>query len=322
MKEGELVPHIIAASEQAKTADTKTLIKLIQDFRLTHEMIPNEQKNDPRVWEALIPHMGLNALVRNLNKLTAVGLIKPLSETSKLITEKLLDVEAIRRERLHPLSIIVAKKIYEQGRGDKGSLVWTPDRQIGSKLEDSFYLSFQTVEPANKNTYLGLDVSGSMGSNLCSGANQLNCREASAVLAMVTVKSEPWTLVEGFTGKMETLNIGPGDRLDAVLKKISNLRFGTTDCSQPMIDAINRKLDVDVFVIYTDNETYAGKEHPFQALRRYRKIMNKPEAKLIVCAMTASKFSIADPTDAGMLDVVGFDTATPKFISEFAAGRL
>jgi 60 kDa SS-A/Ro ribonucleoprotein len=35
-------------------------------------------------------------------------------------------------------------------------------------------------------------------------------------------------------------------------------------------------------------------------------------------------FTIADPSDAGMLDVVGFDTATPSIIADFAttkAGR-
>ena len=33
----------------------------------------------------------------------------------------------------------------------------------------------------------------------------------------------------------------------------------------------------------------------------------------------ANGFTIADPNDAGMLDVVGFDTATPQVISDFAA---
>ena len=36
--------------------------------------------------------------------------------------------------------------------------------------------------------------------------------------------------------------------------------------------------------------------------------------------MTATEFSIADPTDPGMLDVVGFDAAVPSLISEFARG--
>lgn len=42
------------------------------------------------------------------------------------------------------------------------------------------------------------------------------------------------------------------------------------------------------------------------------------DAKLIVCAMESSKFSIADPRNPNMLDVVGFDTNTPKIISEFS----
>jgi len=42
-------------------------------------------------------------------------------------------------------------------------------------------------------------------------------------------------------------------------------------------------------------------------------------AKLIVVAMTSNGFTIADPDDAGMLDVVGFDTATPQVISDFVA---
>ena len=31
---------------------------------------------------------------------------------------------------------------------------------------------------------------------------------------------------------------------------------------------------------------------------------------------------IADPSDPGMLDVVGFDTVTPQLISDFARGAL
>lgn len=41
-------------------------------------------------------------------------------------------------------------------------------------------------------------------------------------------------------------------------------------------------------------------------------------AKLVVQAFTATSFTIADPSDAGQLDVVGFDTATPAIISDFA----
>jgi 60 kDa SS-A/Ro ribonucleoprotein len=36
----------------------------------------------------------------------------------------------------------------------------------------------------------------------------------------------------------------------------------------------------------------------------------------------ANGFSIADADDGGMLDVVGFDTATSQLVSDFARGAL
>jgi 60 kDa SS-A/Ro ribonucleoprotein len=38
--------------------------------------------------------------------------------------------------------------------------------------------------------------------------------------------------------------------------------------------------------------------------------------------MVANAFSIADPNDPGQLDIVGFDTATPQLISDFARGAV
>ena len=40
-------------------------------------------------------------------------------------------------------------------------------------------------------------------------------------------------------------------------------------------------------------------------------------AKLIVVGMTSNGFSIADPDDAGSLDVVGFDSAVPSVMADF-----
>lgn len=87
----------------------------------------------------------------------------------------------------------------------------------------------------------------------------------------------------------------------------------------PMLYARERGLAIDLFVIYTDSETWAGTIHPDQALRRYRE-SNGIAAKLVVVGMTSNGFTIADPNDAGMLDVVGFDSAAPAVIVSFARG--
>ena len=136
-------------------------------------------------------------------------------------------------------------------------------------------------------------------------------------MAMVTARTEAAFSVVGFTGTLTSLDISPRQRLDDVLKKVDNLSFGSTDCSLPMTWALKNKVDVDTFVVYTDNETWSGTVHPFQALREYRQKTGRA-AKLIVVGMTATGFTIADPNDAGMMDVVGFDTAAPQIMADFA----
>jgi 60 kDa SS-A/Ro ribonucleoprotein len=106
------------------------------------------------------------------------------------------------------------------------------------------------------------------------------------------------------------------DRLDDVVGRTSGLPFGGTDCALPMLEAAKRGWAVDVFVVYTDNETWAGDVHPSQALRQYREKTGIP-ARLVVVGMASNGFTIADPMDGGMLDVVGFDAATPRLIAEF-----
>lgn len=50
--------------------------------------------------------------------------------------------------------------------------------------------------------------------------------------------------------------------------------------------------------------------------------MGIPDARLIVMGMTATNFTIADPTDPGMLDICGFDSAVPELVKEFVLGRI
>ena len=80
-------------------------------------------------------------------------------------------------------------------------------------------------------------------------------------------------------------------------------------------------VQVHSLVVYTDSETWAGDTHPAQALRRYRE-RTGIDAKLTVVGMASNGFSIADPNDEGMPDVVGLDTAAPQLMADFAAGRL
>jgi 60 kDa SS-A/Ro ribonucleoprotein len=156
----------------------------------------------------------------------------------------------------------------------------------------------------------------------------LSCREASAALALVTASTEPAAFVAGFTSArtrgvagISPLDISPRQRLDDAIRTVSNLPFGGTDCSLPMVWALRQKMEIDHFCVYTDNETWAGTIHPHQALAEYRRKTGIP-ARLSVVGMTATDFTIADPEDPGTLDVAGFDSAVPSLLSGFARGDI
>lgn len=321
----ELALFMSAVEELKSTRDAKTAVKLIEAHKLPREVVPTELLNEKAVWEALLPHMGIGALVRNLGKLSNVGVIAPFSQGTKDVVAKLSNEKAVKGSRIHPVNVLVALLTYAQGRGQKGSLSWTVTPQIKSALDDLFYASFGNVEPTGKNTLVCLDVSASMTWNNLMGVQGLTPRVASAALAMTVVRTEPWYMTVGFSDTMRDINITKNMTLAQVCQVIERIPMGGTDCSLPMKWAEGKKLPVDTFVMYTDSVSggysYFGQPsmstHACQALNSFRRKVNS-RAKMVVAAMESNNVSIADPNDAGMMDVCGFDSAVPSLIADFS----
>jgi len=323
----EDLPETIKVFEALQKArNPKETIRIINNHPwVTWEMVPGDVINSPDVWQALVPNMPLTALIRNLGRMTANGALKPLSSVTSKVIEKVSDEAALRRARVHPIGVLAALTTYKSGQGARGKLRWAPIASIVDALDGAFYMAFGNVEPTNKRIMLALDVSGSMGAAGVSGIPNLTPRGASAAMALVTQRVELNSIVTAFASGpsnwwedslLVPVSISSRQRLDDVIRQIEDIPWGGTDCALPMLSALKDGLEIDAFVIYTDNETWAGDIHPCQALQKYRRETGIP-AKLIVVAMTSTGFSIADPNDAGMLDVVGFDMATPNLISDF-----
>jgi 60 kDa SS-A/Ro ribonucleoprotein len=122
--------------------------------------------------------------------------------------------------------------------------------------------------------------------------------------------------IMGFANTFRDLGISPKMRLTEATERCHDNNFGSTNCGLAMEWAMRNKIEVDTFCIYTDNEVNQG-GHPHQVLEQYRQKMGRP-AKMVVIGTTATDVSIADPDDAGMMDVAGFDTSVPSVISDFS----
>jgi 60 kDa SS-A/Ro ribonucleoprotein len=328
---GEALPELLVARERAMaTDDPSKVARLIEKHGLTREMVPNEALRHPEVWEALLytgSGMPMFALLRNLATMTRLGLLAPFSDAAEYVAERLTDDDYWNRDWSesrfkppHPLNVLVALQTYKAGQSEYSDAQWEPVGQVVDALDAAFYKAFGPVEPTGLRTMLALDVSGSMTWEVA--GMPISCRKASAAMAMVTARTEPHYDVVAFSAKslhhygIKSVPITSRQRLDDVVDHVSRMTAGGTDCALPMLYALDHELEVDLFVVYTDNETWAGDVHPSKALQQYRQV--NPAARLVVVGMTATDFSIADPQDPGMLDVVGFDTATPQAITAWA----
>lgn len=338
--EGE-VPHILKGFDKLQATNTvKDAVKVLSDHvDLPWEALPTELHKSPEVWKKIFYNGQLRgqALLRNITRLAKIDAFKDVRFAADYAT-LLTDEDMIQQTRLHPINYLNALIVHTEGQvnrqGSGGGFygyhggrnkTWTTVPQIVDALNEGYYLAFKHVEPSGKRFMLGVDVSGSMSYGIGQGLD-ISCAQAAGAMAMTIARTEPAYMVRGFTSgngdaAFQDLGITPRMLLPEVFDRVQKNTFGGTDCSLPMVYAKKKELEFDAFVVLTDNETWAGRVHPVKALQDYRKASGI-DAKLIVVGMTATDFTIADPTDPGMLDVVGLDANLPKLVSEFAAGRI
>lgn len=327
----DTLPDAVHAYEDAQRADSPAAtVNFIRSYgdKLPREALNTEHLTSPDVWDALLDAgMPMTALIRNLATMTRIGLLTPTSDATQKVVAQIGDGDRLRKARVHPIQVLAAMLTYAAGYSVRGSSQWTPLPRVVDALDGAFYASFGNVEPTGKRWLLALDVSGSMDGGTIAGVPGLSPRVASSAMAMVTAATgDPYEVV-AFTSAgggwrsntaLSVLPISSRQRLDDICNGTRRIPFGGTDCALPMLYATQANREFDAFAVYTDSETWAGTVHPSQALRAYRE-QSGINAKLAVVGMVSNGFSIADPDDAGMLDVVGFDTATPNVMQDFMA---
>ena len=84
----------------------------------------------------------MTAMIRNLGKMSAIGLLDKKSPHVRHVCEQLVNSDALHQARLHPYTLLQAQCTYSKGRGEKGSLRWEVNEKIAQALDSAFYLSF------------------------------------------------------------------------------------------------------------------------------------------------------------------------------------
>jgi len=291
----------------------------IRDHRIPHDRVPAHLLRFPAVWDALLDHLSGQALLACLAPMTRAGFVAASRCHDGATARTIARIHQLAGE-VDPFALAVALVSYRTGRGRRSS--WLPVLDIIDALEDAFYASLDRIAAGramSPRTLVCVDVSSSMATGSVGGIAGVTPQLAAAAQAMVAVAEGG--SVAAFAGSLSRFAIGADDRLDDVVASTTAMPSGRVDCALPMRWAQREQIDVDLFVVYTDDETRPGDVPPVRALRAYREARGVP-AKLIVVGMMSNGFRIADPDDAGMLDVVGFDASTAPVLSDFARARM
>jgi 60 kDa SS-A/Ro ribonucleoprotein len=296
--------------------------EMIREYDLPREVVRTEMLNDPVVWEALLQNMPVMAMVRNLGKMTSIGLFKD-SQNKKLVVDRLHDEQRITKSRIHPLALFAAQNTYQSGHGLKGNLSWNADSKIVDALGDAFDLSFKNVTPSGKRILLAIDTSGSMR-GYANSSSMSSASALSAVMALVILRSEDNVDVIGVDTSIQR-NLGLSGKMRPIdaANQIAKYGGGGTYLELPF-DYARQNGPYDAIMLFTDSENGG------MGLRKAQEqfVSGGEHRRIILAQMVANSYgwTKADNQDWNTvgrksLEIVGFDPSIGKLTSDFLAER-
>ncbi|MGI5414628.1 TROVE domain-containing protein [Actinomadura luteofluorescens] len=296
-------------------------IGVVRSRGVPWEFLPDAVLTEPGVWDELVDTIGMTALLRNLSRMTRIGTLTPMGDATRRAADRLTDAGALAKARIHPMDLFLALRVYGAGRAQPHPRAdvqhWTPVPAIADALEEAYEKSFGHMEPSGRRLLVAVDSSGSMSfRHITSGGAPLgSCYEVANAMAVILNRIE--------CGNCHVIDVDTQVHASKVtartnLREISRWRpsGGGTDLSLPFQWALRQRLEVDGMVVFTDNETWAGRQHASQALDAYRQTVNG-NVRVVLAAMAANGHTIGDPRDEGVLNMAGLDASLPMVVNGY-----
>jgi hypothetical protein len=207
---------------------------LLKAAGYTWENIAGKGAMDSAAWEAVIPNMGIMALVRNLRNFDQAGIG---SEAQDFVRSRLTDPEVVKKSRMFPFRFLSAYQA-------TGSENW------GRELEVALNLSLANVPALPGRTLVLVDRSGSMFYDKVGGSLGTMTRADAAALfgTALALRSASADLVQ-FGSGFKPVSVKAGD---SVLKAIS--KFGEMGGTNTQAAVVGSFKGHDRIVIITDEQ--------------------------------------------------------------------
>jgi 60 kDa SS-A/Ro ribonucleoprotein len=243
----EGLPEAVQAFERLKRATTDAeKVSAIEAGRLPHEVASSFAGKSADVWTAIVKHMPVFAMLRNLATMERHGVMPAVRDH---VVATLSNKEVIAKSKILPFRFVEAMK-------------HVSDAKVQDALRDALDHSFAGVPDIEGRTSIFLDISGSMGAMIQSAS-------VFAISAMKKANGNGRLLL--FDTEVSEVKVS---MRDSTLTQANQIRVrGGTDHSAPMGLILNEKDKYDNILVITDEQTNTG--GPFvDVLQEYRKHVN------------------------------------------------
>ena len=224
-----------AVEHVATVTDEAAVVSMIETYGLQKEHLPSERLTSPEVWRALVVRMQPMAVLRNLGRISSLGLLTD----PRVRTHVAATLSLPKASILHPYGVFIAKLCYEGGAGRNFS--WTPDKFVSVLLSSLFEELLGVPDDADyvnvphdgraRRVMHAIDVSGSMMFGALAGSTGASLRQAAAGLAHVLSKrSSDECIIAGFAAEITDLPaLASAKSLGQVATAINQLEDGQCD---------------------------------------------------------------------------------------------
>jgi len=291
--------QIYAFEQLKKTTDEIEMVRLVEDFQMTHNMIPPLCRKSAAVWEALLGSIPYMAMVRNLGHMTEAGLIAPQSAATALVVMRLVDRGRIRRANVQPAALLSALSKYRSGP-------WQASSVVAGALEDAMHIAFANVEPTGQRIFFGIDSGLLTNDARCHGMSHVTAEHAAATMAMEFARADAHSHIALLDREPAFLDITKTAKLQQVSRAVTSAARTADPCTA-ITHATQNEMHVDAFVFFSSHL-------PLRALEVYREHTGIP-AKLVIVTSEATDFEGAVPEY--VMRVAGFDPTVPRAIRQF-----
>lgn len=267
---------------------------------------------------AMVARRGNWHMVRmNLKTFARHGVFE-IEGMSRVVADKLRDPVAIEKARVLPYQLLAAYRAAAAGI----------PMEVREALQDAMEIALVNIGKFDGRVVVCPDVSGSMASAITGVRNgatsAVRCIDVAGLVAAAVARTNRDALVLPFENCVRDIALNMRDSVMTNAEKLAAIGGGGTNCSAPLKSLNARKVQADLVIYVSDNESWvdARKTGSTEMMRQWGAFKARNPAAKLVCIDIQPNGTTQAMERADVLNVGGFSDEVFNVVNAFANGTL